>query len=56
MHQTHRASVDPGAAVKIDPLNERTGTIADSDDSDTDLSHGKKEILPAAVRLGQDGK
>jgi hypothetical protein len=40
--------------VKVDSLEEGTGTVAHSNDGDTNLSHGKKEILPAAVRLGQD--
>src|SRR5262249_553638 len=54
VHQADGAAVDPGAAVEVDSLDERTGAITDSDDGDTDLSHGKKEILPAALRLGQD--
>jgi len=56
VHQADRAAVDAGPAVEIDSLDERTGTIADSDDGDTDFSHGKKEILPAGVSLGQDAK
>ena len=44
------------AAVELDALDERTGAVAYANDGDTDFSHGKKEILPAAVSLGQDAK
>lgn len=56
VHQANGGAVDRGAAVKIDSLDERTGTIADSDDGDTDFSHAKKQILPAALSLRQDTK
>ena len=56
VHQAHGAAIDPGAPVKIDPLDKRAGTIAHSDDGDTDFSHWKNEILPAAVSFGQDAK
>lgn len=54
VHQADGGTIDGGAAVKIDTLDERTGTVAHSDNGDTNLSHGKKEILPEAVSLGQD--
>src|ERR1700719_1890984 len=54
VHQPDRGAIDGGASIKIDTLDERTGTVAHSNDGDTNLSHGKKEILPAAVRVGQD--
>lgn len=54
MHQADGTAVDPGTAVKIDSLDERTGTIADSNDGDSDFSHEEKEILPVALGLGQD--
>src|SRR6184192_1907544 len=54
VHQADGGAIDGGTAIKIDTLDERTGTVAHSDDGDTNLSHGKKEILPAAERLGQD--
>jgi hypothetical protein len=54
MHEAYGAAVYSGTAVEINALNERTSAIADSDDGDTDFSHGKKEILPVALRLGQD--
>lgn len=54
VHQADGTAVNIGTAVKIDPLDERAGAVTDSDDGDTDFSHGQKEILPAARRLGQD--
>src|SRR6266403_1926173 len=54
VHQADGGAVDRGTVVKVDSLEEGTGAIAHSNDGDTNLSHGKKEILPAAVRLGQD--
>jgi hypothetical protein len=54
VHQADGGAIDRGATVKIDTLDERTGTVAHSDDGDTNLSHGKKEILPGAMSLGQD--
>ena len=54
VHQADAGAIGGGAAVEIDTLDERTGTVAHPDDGDTDFSHGKKEILPAAKRLGQD--
>jgi hypothetical protein len=56
VHQADGGAVGRGATVKIDPLDQGTGAIADTDDGDTDFSHGKKEILPAALGLGQDTK
>ena len=54
VHQADGGAIDGGTAIKIDTLDERTGTVAHSDDGDTNLSHGKKEILPGAMSLGQD--
>jgi len=54
MHQADGAAVNPGAALEIDALNERAGTVADSDYGDANFSHGKKEILPVALGSGQD--
>jgi len=49
VHEAHSGAIGRGAAVKIDPLDERAGTIAHSNDGDSDFSHGKKEILPGAL-------
>jgi hypothetical protein len=54
VHQADGRAIGGGAAVEVDTLDERTGTVAHSDDGDTNFSHGKKEILPGAVSLGQD--
>ena len=54
MHEPDGGAIDGGAAVEINALNERAGTVADSDYGDANFSHGKKEILPVAVGLGQD--
>ena len=56
VHEADGGAIDRRAAVKIDSLNERAGTIAHPNDGDSDFSHWKKEILPAAVSLGQDAK
>ena len=41
MHEAHGSAVSGGPAVKVDSLNQRTGTVADSNDGDSDFSHGK---------------
>ena len=56
MHEAHSGAIDGRAAVKVNSLDERAGTIAHSNDGDSDFSHGKKEILPGAIGLGQDAK
>ena len=56
MHKADGAAVDPRAPIEIDTLDKGTGAITDTDNGDSNLSHGKKEILPAAVSLGQDTK
>ena len=56
VHETHGCAIDGGAAVEVDSLDERAGTIAHSDECDTNFSHREKEILPAAMSLGQDTK
>lgn len=56
VHKADGAAIDPRTTVKINALDEGTGTIPDPYDGDTDFSHWKKEILPAAPRLGQDTK
>jgi hypothetical protein len=51
MHQPYGAvpiAITVGTTVKIDPLDERTGAVAYADYGDTNFSHAKKEILPAA--------
>src|SRR5215469_1274848 len=54
MHQADGRAIEGGTAVKVNPLNEGTGTVADADNGNTNFSHVKKEILPATSRLGQD--
>ena len=56
MHEAHGGAIDGRAAVEVHSLNERAGTIAHSNDGDSDFSHGQKEILPGAIGLGQDAK
>ena len=46
VHEAHGGAVGGGAAVKIDPLDERAGTIAHSNDGDSDFSHGKRKSYP----------
>ena len=56
VHEPHGGAIDGGAAVEVNSLDERAGTIAHSDDGDTNFSHWEKEILPAAISLEQDAK
>src|SRR5439155_5908298 len=49
VHEAGTASVAVGPAVKIDSLDERTGTVAHSDDSDSDFAHSVSATL-CAVR------
>ena len=58
MHQTHSVAIGGGGSIKVDSLNQRAGTIADSDNSDPDLSHGQSgkttqsEVLGARCSFG----
>jgi hypothetical protein len=57
MHETDAIAIGGGAAVKVYSLNERTGTVAHSDNGDSYLSHLRTEaMLPTAWRCGQDAK
>ena len=58
MHQTDPVAIGGGAPIKVDSLNERAGTISNSNDGDPDLSHGQRrkttqtEALGARVEFG----
>ena len=39
VHEAGTAAVAVGAAIKIDSRDERTGTVAHSDDGDSDFAH-----------------
>jgi len=39
VHEAGTAAVAIGPAIKIDSLDERTGTVAHSDDGDSDFAH-----------------
>src|SRR5215471_3130919 len=53
MHEAHGGAIDRRAAVKVDSLDERAGTIAHSDDGDSDFSHGKRKSYPEQLAWGK---
>jgi hypothetical protein len=55
VHEAGTAAVAIGPAIKIDSLDERTGTVAHSDDGDSDFAHFeivKGEKLPELDLFG----
>jgi hypothetical protein len=51
VHEAGAAAVAIGPAIKIDSLDERTGTVAHPDDGDSDFAHSVSATL-CAGRLG----
>ena len=58
MHETDPGTVGASAAVEIYSLDEGTGTVTYTDNSNSDLSHSVKanNTLPAVNRSGQGTK
>jgi hypothetical protein len=54
MHEPHGSGAVAGrGAVEIDSLDERAGTIAYSNNGDSDFSHGKKKSYPELWASGK---
>jgi len=41
MHESDASAVAGGASVKVYPLNQRTGAVTNTDNSDSDFSHSR---------------
>jgi hypothetical protein len=52
MHQTDTGSI-AGASVKVNPLNQGAGAIADTNDGDSDFIHAKRGTLDGGQSSGQ---
>ena len=52
MHQTDPVAIGGGAPIKVDSLNQRAGTISNSNDGDPDLSHGQRRKTTQTEALG----
>jgi hypothetical protein len=52
VHQADGVAVDGRAAIKIDTLDERTGTVAHPYDGDADFSHWTKRNPTRSSEVG----
>lgn len=52
MHEADAVSIGNGAPIKVDSLNQRAGTISNSNNGDPDLSHGQRRKTTQTEGLG----